>query len=130
MTEITGGKEVHTQFGVPINQMVNTGVTTVAEPAAFEVDCENDLPINIKIWVKKGGKFFELTAHTGQPASKFHTSCLTKWCDEYISISNPYPTFKDWVGSTSFAEWATTNFNSIFADQKLDNNSGAIKGGY
>ena len=130
MTEITGGKEVHTQFGVPINQMVNTGVTTVAEPAAFEVDCENDLPVNIKIWVKKGGKFFELTAHTGQPASKFHTSCLTKWCDEYISISNPYPTFKDWVGSTSFAEWATTNFNSIFADQKLDNNSGAIKGGY
>jgi len=128
---ITGGREVHEAFNnAPVNQMINTGVTTEAEPATFEVDCADNLPVNIKIWVKKGDIFHELTAHTGQPASKFRTACTTKWCDEYISISNPYPTFKNWVNDTNFTEWTTTNFNEIFADKNLSNNEGAIKGRY
>ena len=130
-TTIIGGNEVHKLFDVPINTMVNTGAGSGnKDPEPFEVDCLNDLPVNIKIWVKKGGIFYELTAHTGQPASKFHTACTTNWCDEYISISNPYPTFKNWVTDTSFSKWATTDFRAIYADQILSNNSGAIKGGY
>jgi hypothetical protein len=128
---ITGGQEVHDAFNhAPVNQMINTGVTTEPEPATFNVDCANNEPVNIKIWVKKNGVFHELTAHTGQPASKFRTACTTKWCDEYISISNPYPLFKNWVNDTNFTEWTTTNFNEIFADKNLSNNEGAIKGRY
>ena len=128
---ITGGKEVHDAFNhAPVNQMINTGVTTEPEPATFNVACANNEPVNIKIWVKKGEIFHELTAHTGQPASKFRTACTTKWCDEYISISNPYPTFKDWVGDANFTKWTTTQFNSIYADKNLSNNEGAIKGRY
>ena len=128
---ITGGKEVHDAFNhAPVNQMINTGVTTEPEPATFNVACANNEPVNIKIWVKKGEIFHELTAHTGQPASKFRTACTTKWCDEYISISNPYPTFKDWVGDANFTKWTITQFNSIYADKNLSNNEGAIKGRY
>lgn len=130
-TTITGGYEVHQQFGVPVNQMVNTGVTSAEEPAAFNVACKDNDPVNIMIWVKKQGIFHELTAHQGMPASKFRTECTSKWCDEYISISNPYPTFKDWViAPGEFPEWATTNFNLTFADKNLNNNAGAIKKGY
>ena len=127
---ITEGYEVHERFEVSVNQMVNTGVTTVQEPDPFVVDCAGNLPVNIKIWVKKNGVFHELTAHTGKPASKFRTACTTKWCDEYISISNPYPLFKNWVDDTDFTEWTTTNFTEIFADKNLSNNEGAIKGRY
>lgn len=124
---ITGGHEVHREFGVPINTMVNTGAGSgTKDPAPFEVDCENDDPINIKIWVKKSGVFHELQAHTGEPASKFRTDKDTDWCDEYISIINPYPDFSTWVGD-ALTNW-TSNKVPRFADQNLGNNSGAIKG--
>ena len=126
-TAIIGGHEVHGEFGVGINTMVNTGVTTAPkDPEIFSVTCKDDDPINIKIWVKKGDKFMELTAHTGQPASKFKTKITTKWCDEYISIINPYPNFATWVGDPN-VDW-TTPFYERFADQNLNNNEGAIKG--
>ena len=124
---ITGGHEVHREFGVSINTMVNTGAGSgTKDPDPFEVDCADDDPINIKIWVKKSGEFHELSAHTGMPASKFNTDKDTDWCDEYISISNPYPDFATWVGDAS-TDW-TSNKVPRFADQNLGNNAGAIKG--
>ena len=107
--------------------MVNTGVATgTKDPEPFSVACSGNNPINIKIWVKKGTTFMELTAHTGKPASKFQTKTTTKWCDEYISIINPYPSFATWVGSPS-VDW-TTPFYEKYADKDLTNNEDAIKG--
>jgi hypothetical protein len=126
-TAIIGGHEVHNAFGVGISTMVNTGagVGTI-DPEPFTVSCKDNEPINIKIWVKKGTTFMELNAHTGQPASKFKTETTTKWCDEYISIINPYPNFATWVGQPN-VDW-TTPFIEKYADKDLTNNSDAIKG--
>ena len=126
-TAIINGHEVHAEFGVGIGTMVNTGVATGTEdPAPFSVACKDNDPINIKIWVKKGTTFMELTAHTGKPASKFKTKTTTKWCDEYISIINPYPSFATWVGDPN-TDW-TTPFHEKYADKDLTNNGDAIKG--
>ena len=126
-TAIIGGHEVHAEFGVGLSTMVNTGAGVgTKDPEPFSVACSGNDPINIKIWVKKGTTFMELTAHTGKPASKFQTKTTTKWCDEYISIINPYPNFATWVGDPN-TDW-TTPFYEKYADKDLTNNGDAIKG--
>lgn len=107
-----GGQEVHAKFGVQPNVMVNTGVTTEAEPAPYEYtfpDNVDPLPINIPIFVTRSDGTYELTAERGKVASKINVSTSTKWVKEFKDIKEAYPGFKGWVEDEN-ASW-TSNYN-------------------
>ena len=122
-TEIIGGKEVHADlFKVPVTTMVNTGLT-VKEPVEFTLDDkEYTRPEDIRIFVKKGDKYIEMTAPEGQPTSKINVPVATKWVDEYVNISNAYTWFSNWVQDKN----TTTSWNNPverFVDYILSNNA-------
>ena len=108
-----GGQEVHAKFGVQPNVMVNTGVTTEAEPAPYEYtfpDGVDPEPINIPIFVTRSDGTFELTAEMGKVASKINVPTSTKWVKEFKDIKEAYPDFEGWVANPT-ATW-TSNYNS------------------
>ena len=110
-----GGKEVHRQFGVAPNVMVNTGVTTENEPAAYTYtfpEGTDPLPINIPIVVTRSTGDVILMAEEGKVASKINVPTSTSWVREYMDIKNAYPDFVGWVADPS-ANW-TSNYNSVY----------------
>jgi hypothetical protein len=61
----------------------------------------------IRIEVQKGGKWYELTAAQGKPASKIATTASkVKWLKEKVDIRLGYPTFKQYVGYPSVNWWS------------------------
>ena len=110
-----GGKEVHRQFGVAPNVMVNTGVTTENEPAAYTYtfpEGTDPLPINIPIVVTRSTGDVTLEAEMGKVASKINVPTSTSWVREYMDIKNAYPDFVGWVADPN-ANW-TSNYNSAY----------------
>ena len=110
-----GGVEVHQQFGAKPNQMVNTGVDTMPEPAAFTYTFPagtNPEAINIPIVVTRSTGDVTLTAERGKVASKINVPTDTRWVREYQDIKKAYPTFVGWIADPS-ANW-TSNFNAAY----------------
>jgi hypothetical protein len=108
-----GGQEVHDLFGVQRNVMVNTGVTTEAEPAPYTYTFPNGVEAiakNIPIIVTRSDGTFELTAEMGKVASKINVPTSTKWVKEFKDIKEAYPDFEGWVANPT-ATW-TSNYNS------------------
>lgn len=100
--------EVHKLFGVATNTMVNTNYRTGVnkKPVEFSIsgNFSND-GSNIPIYVQKGGKWHELTAQKGKPASKIGVAPTFVWCNERQAIDDKYPNFKDWVVSKTPLIW-------------------------
>ena len=124
-TEVVGGVEVHGKFGVSTNTMVNTGL---AEREAKEFVLNDGITYTngdanaIKLYVKKGGQWIEITAEQGEPAGKFNCEVGTEWCDEYVDIRRVYPQFAAWVANEK-VNWATLETGrAVLTDENLENN--------
>ena len=96
--------EVHNLYKVATNVMVNThakngvdGKDDVIKTLTGTFNTAND----VKIMVQKRGEWFEITAHTGEPASKIQVKTTYQWCDERQEIDVKYPKFKDYVTNPS-----------------------------
>lgn len=127
-TEVIGGFEVHDKFGLTTTSvMVNTasdGAPKIVERPAVEFEIEGNFAADgsdIPVYVKKNGEWIELTAYMGEPAAKFNCPVGTKWVDEYVGISNAYPSFQGWVSNTA-VNW-TTNVVDKYVDLILSNNA-------
>ena len=107
--------EVHNMYQVATNIMVNTN-------ARNGVNCKADV-INtltgtfnsandVKVMVQKRGEWIEITAHTGEPASKIQVKPNYQWCNERRNIGEVYngtkyaKSFNDYVSDPSVAsDW-------------------------
>jgi len=107
--------EVHNMYGVATNVMVNThakngvdGKADVIKTLTGTFSSAND----VKVMVQKYGEWTEITAHTGEPASKIQVKTTYVWCDERDDISKIYDgsvypkSFTDYVSDPSVAsDW-------------------------
>ena len=107
--------EVHKLFGnYPTNVMINTGWSgsngATADPVEFTLPFSATTEAefltgvnNIKLEVEKttnGEKqWMEMTAHEGEPASKFGVPTKVEWCAERESIKGKYKLFAQWATS-------------------------------
>lgn len=96
--------EVHNLYKVGTNVMVNThakngvdGKDDVIKTLTGSFKSAND----VKIMVQKRGEWIEITAHTGEPASKIQVKTTYQWCDERQEIDKKYPKFSDYVTNPS-----------------------------
>ena len=107
--------EVHNLYGVATNIMVNTqaknGVDGKADVVRTLMGTFNSYD-DIKIMVMKRGEWTEITAHTGEPASKILVKTTYQWCMERKNISDVYDgrkyakSFNDYVKDPSVAsDW-------------------------
>jgi hypothetical protein len=69
---------------------------------------------DVKVMVMKSGEWVEITAHTGEPASKILVKPTYEWCNERQNISSKYcgadagyaKSFNDYVNDPSVAsDW-------------------------
>ena len=100
--------EVHKLFKVATNVMVNTNYRTGVSKAPVEFSISGSFGqdgSNIPVYVKKGGKWYELTAKKGEPASKIGVAPTFEWCNERQAIDKKYTNFKDWVVSKTPLIW-------------------------
>lgn len=107
--------EVHNMYNVATNVMVNTnarngvdGKADVTKTLTGTFNSAND----VKVMVQKRGVWMEITAHTGQPASKIQVKTTYTWCQERKNISDIYngtvyeKSFNDYVSDPSVAsDW-------------------------
>ena len=102
--------EVHEQFSVDTNVMVNTG----AGPSIAEKELPQPIPnvskvedVNEKIIVRvqKNGEWMTIAANRGEPAAKFAVKKQIDWQVEYTDIRNMYPRFADWVQNAELIWW-------------------------
>ena len=107
--------EVHNMYNVATNVMVNTnarngvdGKADVTKTLTGTFNSAND----VKVMVQKRGEWMEITAHTGQPASKIQVKTTYTWCQERKNISDIYngtvyeKSFNDYVSDPSVAsDW-------------------------
>lgn len=109
--------EVHNLYNVATNVMVNThakngvdGKADIIRTLTGTFNSAND----IKIMVQKRGEWTEITAHTGEPASKIQVKTTYQWCNERDDISEVYSgadkgyakSFTDYVADPSVAsDW-------------------------
>ena len=93
--------EIHKQFGVDTNQMVNTGKGSIEkDPVTIQTDWNipNESSVHeIQIYVEKNGVKTELQAQQGEPAAKICVPITFEWCDERQSIEKVYKGFSEWV---------------------------------
>lgn len=107
--------EVHNLYNVATNVMVNThakngvdGKAEVVRTLTGTFNSAND----VKVKVQKRGEWIDITAHTGEPASKIQVKTSYVWCDERQNISDVYDgsrfakSFDDYVSDPSVAsDW-------------------------
>ena len=107
--------EVHNMYNVATNVMVNTnarngvnGKPDVVKTLTGTFNSAND----VKVMVQKRGVWMEITAHTGEPASKIQVKPTYEWCNERKNISDIYngtryaKSFNDYVSDPSVAsDW-------------------------
>lgn len=124
-TEVVGGVEVHGKFGVSTGTMVNTGLAEKTEKEFVlndGIEYSNGDANAIKLHVKKGGQWIEITAEQGRPAGKFNCAVGTAWCDEYVDIRRVYPSFAAWVANET-VNWTTLDpERAVLTDKNLENN--------
>ena len=112
--------EAHGLYGQPTNIMINTGAGAkfpsqayesngvYPEAAIFERTIANVDDTNgnsIKIEVKKGEEWIELTAKAGDPASKMGVMPDFTPCTERQDIRGRYSNFVAWVTTTNPTYW-------------------------
>ena len=107
--------EVHNMYDVATNIMVNThakngvdGKKDVVRTLTGTFNSAND----VKVMVQKRGEWHEITAHTGEPASKIQVKPTFNWCNERKNIGDVYngkrhaKSFNDYVSDPSVAsDW-------------------------
>ena len=98
------GKNVHDLFNAGEKQMINTNAPerdggVKRDPVSFDITGINraNRGKDIRIMVKKDGKWIELIANKGVAAAKIAVKPTFEWCDEYMDIQLKYPKFKQWV---------------------------------
>ena len=133
-----GGCEVHQKFNVGVKTMVNTHakdivtagynweddlkerVFTITIPEELGTfDDYDNFPAAVRdlvrIEVKKGNTWFELTAEKGKPACKIATSASgIRWMKERIDIRLGYPLFKQYVGYPNSNWWTEYNEPALY----------------
>jgi hypothetical protein len=94
-----------------VNTNAKTGVSGKASVTKTFTGTFNSYD-DVKIMVMKSGEWTEITAHTGEPASKILVKTTYKWCDERKNISDVYDgkkyakSFNDYVSDPSVAsDW-------------------------
>ena len=101
-----GGVEVHAQFKVGTQTMVNTmaGHKSDYQQPIFEItgnfkNAQGDYDANlIPVLVFKHDEWKEMTAIKGRAASKICVDPQTDWCDEYQDIDDKWNgQFSEWV---------------------------------
>ena len=93
-----GGQEVHHEFGVDTNVMVNTKNNSVKRnPAKFVLDIQYSNANDIPVRVQKNGSWLTLEAKRGRVPSKIGVKPTYNWCDERVDIETQYPDFGKWV---------------------------------
>ncbi len=97
-----GGQEVHHEFGVDTNVMVNTKNNSVERnPAKFVLDIQYSNANDIPVRVQKNGSWLDLEAKRGRVPSKIGVKPTYNWCDEREDIEDRYPNFGQWVQNES-----------------------------
>lgn len=100
-----GGQEVHHEFGVDTNVMVNTKNNSVERnPAKFVLDIQYSNANDIPVRVQKNGSWLDLEAKRGRVPSKIGVKPTYNWCDERVDIEKQYPDFGKWVQNENI-EW-------------------------
>ena len=100
-----GGQEVHHEFGVDTNVMVNTKNNSVERnPAKFVLDIQYSNANDIPVRVQKNGSWLDLEAKRGRVPSKIGVKPTYNWCDEREDILDKYPDFGKWVKNENI-EW-------------------------
>lgn len=100
-----GGQEVHHEFGVDTNVMVNTKNNSVERnPAKFVLDIQYSNANDIPVRVQKNGSWLDLEAKRGRVPSKIGVKPTYNWCDEREDILDKYPDFGKWVQNENI-EW-------------------------
>lgn len=95
--------EVHEQFGVSTETMVNTGIGETKDPVVLVTGYKGSAAeITISV-VDETGEH-EIKAITGQPAAKFAVKKAIDWSDETVNIKVKYPNFSKYVTDTSYEE--------------------------
>ena len=98
------GKDIHELFGVSTKDMVNTGIKT-APVAIFRIPQVINAK-DIHIVVGNDGGTWELKTATGAAPQKILVPSTTRWNQEYKSIVNSYPDFRNYVqDANGFAKW-------------------------
>ena len=107
--------EVHNLYGVATNVMVNTHAKNGVDGKADVIRTLNghfNSANDVKVKVQKRGEWIDITAHTGEPASKIQVKPTYIWCDERQNISDVYDgsrfakSFDDYVSDPSVAsDW-------------------------
>ena len=97
------GHEVHSEFGVDQNVMVNTGLHS-EDPVEFVVDGAyanyNAIPVTVED-NRTAGQFirYELKSEIGRAPQKICVDTDYEWCTERQNIEDKYPLFKFYVGN-------------------------------
>ena len=100
-----GGQEVHHEFGVDTNVMVNTNNNSVERnPVKFELNTQYSNANDIPVCVQKNGSWLTLEAKRGRVPSKIGVKPTYNWCDEREDILDKYPDFGKWVQNENI-EW-------------------------
>jgi hypothetical protein len=102
-----GGHEVHNEFDVDVNVMVNTNAPNGASrnPVSFSVtDNTVNGIIDIPITVRSGNEVWTISAPIGKAPQKLCVSETFKWCQEFQSIKLVYPYFVEYVSNPTI-EW-------------------------
>jgi hypothetical protein len=97
------GKMINTH-GTDADQSANVqrqsldGLTCPEFTLPFAVNSNADAK-NIKIQVKKGGQWVEITSEQGEPAAKFGCDPKVKFVGEQVSFKAVYVKFTGWVAN-------------------------------
>lgn len=104
------GNEVHELFGVSVNTMVNTGITSrpavsftaiIGEPDWSGQKSIKDIPVV----VKTANGTITLQSNAGEPSEKLCVDPGYEWCTERQPIQEKYPDFSRWVSDRTYQNW-------------------------
>lgn len=104
-------REVHEEFCVPVNQMVNTGgdgSESVNRPiAVWRFTPVSANPDDIKLYVDNGtlGLTYEISSEVGKAPGKFAVPVSVRWSPERVNIKQTYPKFTEWVSNQKKPFW-------------------------
>ena len=104
------GIDVHQQFDVPDNQMVNTwGYGSVSKSPVYikltnKYSDANEIPVVVTL----PHETRTLTARMGKAPHKIAVKPGTRWASERQSIEYLYPTFYQWVKNPTHKWWEET----------------------
>lgn len=100
------GHEVHEEFGVETNVMVNTGMGANITPVTFEVDDDfggsiANIPVIVTIEATEYNTSYELKNTIGSAPKKICVDTDYVWTTERQQIEDKYPGFKSYVGNSN-----------------------------